>query len=116
MKILVVDDEKKIANVLAARLELRGYDAIPVYDGISAISRLNRDAFDAVILDLRMPDIDGIEVLERIKEDFPSTCVIVVSGHANDREFKTCLNLGAVACFHKPANISDIINVLEDRR
>ena len=112
MKILVVDDEKKIANALAERLGLRGFEAEPVYDGISALSRLGRDAFDGVILDLRLPDIDGIEVLRQTKEAGSEVRVVILSGHGNEQDFNTCLELGAVACFHKPANILKLIEAI----
>jgi len=113
MKILVVDDEKKIANVMSDRLGLRGFDAMAVYDGTSALFQLEKESFDGVVLDLRLPDIDGIEVLGKIAKDFPGIRVVVVSGHANDREFETCLQIGAIACFHKPVNIVAIIEALE---
>jgi len=114
MKILVVDDEKKIADALAQRLELRGYEAEPVYDGMSAIFRLKRDAFDGMILDLRLPDIDGIGVLRQTKEVSPNIKVVILSGHGNERDFKTCLELGAVACFHKPANILKLLEAFTE--
>jgi DNA-binding response OmpR family regulator len=96
MKILVVDDEQKIANVLAERLKLRGFDATAVFDGTSALSLLRRETFDGIILDLRLPDIDGIEVLTETKGAFPDMKV----------------DLGAVACFHKPAKISKLAEAL----
>ena len=112
MKILVVDDEKKIANVLAERLGLRGFDATPVYDGTSALSLLGKDDFDGIILDLRLPDIDGIEVLRQTKGKFPNIGIVILSGHGNEQDFKTCLELGAIACFHKPANILKLTEAL----
>lgn len=112
MKILVVDDEKKIANVLAERLGLRGFDATPVYDGTSALSLLGKDDFDGIILDLRLPDIDGIEVLRQTKGKFPNIGIVILSGHGNEQDFKTCLELGAIACFHKPANILKLTETL----
>jgi DNA-binding response OmpR family regulator len=112
MNILVVDDEKKIANALAERLRLRGFEAVPVYDATSALSRLQRDDFDGMILDLRLPDIDGIEVLRQTKKALPDLKVVILSGHANEQDFKSCLDLGAAACFHKPANIAEILEVL----
>ena len=112
MKILVVDDEKKIANALAERLGLRGFDATPVYDGTSALSLLGKDTFDGIILDLRLPDIDGIEVLRQTKEEFPNIRIVILSGHGNEQDFKTCLELGAIACFHKPANILKLTEAL----
>lgn len=112
MKILVVDDEKKIANALAERLGLRGFDATPVYDGTSALSLLGKDTFGGIILDLRLPDIDGIEVLRQTKERFPNIGIVILSGHGNEQDFKTCLELGAIACFHKPANILKLTEAL----
>jgi len=112
MKILVVDDEKKIADALAQRLGLRDFDATPVYDGTSALSRLRKDTFDGIILDLRLPDIDGIQVLRQTMEAFPDMRVVILSGHGNEQDFKICLELGAVACFHKPANILKLIESL----
>ena len=112
MRILVVDDETKFANALAERLKLRGFEAEPVYDGTSALSTLRTDAFDGVILDLRLPDIDGIDVLRQTKEARPEIRVVILSGHANEHDFSTCLELGAIACFHKPANIANLIEAL----
>jgi len=112
MKILVVDDEKKIANALAERLGLRGFDATPVYDGTSALSLLGKDTFDGIILDLRLPDIDGIEVLRQTKGIFPNIGLFILCGHGNEQDFKTCLELGAIACFHKPANILKLTEAL----
>ena len=112
MKILVVDDEKKIANVLAERLSLRGFDATPAYDGISALTRLQVETFDGVVLDLRLPDIDGTQVLRLTMEKSPGLRIVILSGHATEQDFKTCLALGAVACFRKPAKISKLIEAL----
>ena len=108
MKVLVVDDEKKIADVLAQRLVLRGFDATPVYDGRTALSLLGMDSFDSMILDLRLPDIDGIEVLRKTMEAFPRMRVVILSGHADEQDFKTCLELGAMACFNKPGKIAEL--------
>ncbi len=114
MKILVVDDENKIADVLAERLGLRGFDATPVYDGISALTRLQDETFDGVVLDLRLPDIHGIEILRLIKERSPGLKIVILSGHGTEQDFKACLKLGAVACFRKPAKISKLVEVLTD--
>ena len=115
MKILVVDDETKIADILAQRLVLRGFEAIPVYDGRTALSMLRRDRFDSMILDLRLPDIDGIEVLRKTLEDFPHMRVVILSGHANEQDFEACLELGAMACFNKPGKISELEAALTQR-
>lgn len=123
MKILVVDDEKKIADVLSERLSIRGFDASPVYDGQSALDRLEKEggagnsrngAVDGMILDLRLPDIDGIDVLRQTRTLYPHIKVIILSGHANDLDFRTCMELGALGCFQKPANIAEIIEMFTE--
>ncbi|MDY6905955.1 MAG: response regulator [Thermodesulfobacteriota bacterium] len=113
MKLLIVDDETKIADVLAERLGMRGFDTTPVYDGESALAMLQTDTFYGMILDLRLPGIDGIEVLKKTRSAFPDLRVIILSGHANDQDFETCRTLGAVACFQKPANIDEIVKSIE---
>lgn len=112
MNILVVDDEKKIADILAQRLQIRGHEAVAVYDGRSALERLHQDAFAGVLLDLRLPDMDGVEVLKAIGADYPHIQVVVISGHAGEDEFQNCLDLGALACFQKPADIARVLQVL----
>jgi len=112
MKILIVDDEKKIADALTERLRLRDFDAIPVYDGTSALSLLKSEPFDGMILDLRLPDIDGMEILRQTKTEFPDIKVVIMSGHGNEQDFNTCLELGATECFHKPAKILNLIKAL----
>lgn len=111
MHILIVDDEKKIADVLAERMGLRGHEAVPVYDGESGLERLDTERFDGVVLDLRLPGISGETVLRDIGERHPGLPVIVISGHANQDEFDNCVKLGAVACFQKPADIGKILEI-----
>ncbi|MEW6671101.1 MAG: response regulator [Thermodesulfobacteriota bacterium] len=114
MKILVVDDEQKLARVLAERLKLRGFDVTPVFDGASALARLHGEHFDGVVLDLRLPDMDGIQVMQQIREKMPDVKIVILSGHATEHDFKTCRQLGAAACFHKPAKITELAKALTD--
>ena len=114
MKILVVDDEQKFAKVLAERLGLRGFEAISVFDGASALAQLHEQPFDGIVLDLRLPDMDGIEVLRQTRKTFPNVKIVVLSGHATQQDFKICTELGATACFHKPAKIAELAKALLD--
>ena len=116
MKILVVDDEIKIANTLAERLRLRGLETSTAYTGESALSLLGKETFDAMVLDLRLPDLDGIDVLKRTMNAFPNIRVAILSGHGTDADFKACLEIGAIACFQKPANIKNLTEALTDLR
>lgn len=108
MKIMIVDDEKKIADAMTERLRIRGIDAVAVYSGRSALQLLRKKTFDGIVLDLRLPDIDGIEVLKRTMKEYPKMKVVILSGHASDQEFQSCLEFGAKACFHKPANLFEL--------
>jgi len=112
MKILVVDDEKKIADLLEERFQLRGFVTLSAYDGKTALYLLRKGDFDGVVLDLRLPDIDGIEVLRQTMKEFPHLRVVVLSGHGNEEDFQTCLELGARACFHKPTEITKLTQAL----
>jgi len=114
MKILVVDDEKKFARVLAERLKLRGFDTAVAFDGASALSALQTDHYHGMVLDLRLPDMDGSQVLRQTRTNWPEVTVVVLSGHATRAEFDSCLKLGAAACFQKPAKIAEVAKVLTD--
>lgn len=115
MKILIVDDEKKLAETLAERLEIRGFSAVAVYDGQSALDLLRSDRFDGVILDLRLPDIHGIEILKRTMIQYDHLKVVILSGHGNASDFERCIELGAIACFQKPADIMKLVEAIQQK-
>lgn len=113
MNILIVDDEERLALRLAERLRIRGFETATAFDGHSAITRIQTEPFDGIILDLRLPDTDGIEVLRETLRVRPQVSVLVISGHASASEFQACLSLGAKACFQKPVKIDDLLQALE---
>ena len=112
MKVLIVDDEEKIANTLAERLRLRGLETSTAYTGKSALTLLGRENFDCIILDLRLPDIDGVDILRLVMKEFLNVQVAIMSGHGTEEDFRICMELGAIACFQKPANINNLIEAL----
>lgn len=115
MKILIVDDEERFADRLAERLKMRGFDPVTVYDGASALSVLNTQRFERMILDLRLPDIDGVEVLQQTAANFPGLHIVVLSGHASARDFSVCLANGAKACLQKPARMQHLLDALAEQ-
>ncbi len=115
MKLLIVDDEIKLAETLAERLELRGFVTKAVYDGQSAFDQLETERFDGIILDLRLPDIDGMEILEKVMLLYDHLKVVILSGHASSNDFERCFELGAVACFQKPANIKNLVDAIRNK-
>ena len=104
-KILLVDDEKQFVLTLSERLETRNFTSAIAYDGEEALAILQVDAPDVMVLDLRMPGVDGMEVLRRVKRETPAVEVIILTGHGSEQEERQALELGAFAYLEKPVNI-----------
>jgi DNA-binding response OmpR family regulator len=112
LDILIVDDEQRYAGMLAKRLSLRGLSCEVCYDGGSAITALKQKSFSMVILDLRLPDIYGIDVLIQIKRMLPQTAVIILTGHGTEKDRERCMANGAHAFMHKPLDIGRLTAIM----
>jgi CheY-like chemotaxis protein/cytidylate kinase len=104
-KILLVDDEREFVETLSERLYMRDMGSAVAYDGESALKLIKEDEPEVIILDLRMPGIDGIEVLRRVKAKQPEIEVIILTGHGSEADRETCMRLGAFAYLQKPVDI-----------
>lgn len=113
IKILIVDDEKDFAEALAERLELRGVEAEVRTDGEAALAFISETPPDVVILDIKMPGIDGFEVLRRIKASHPQLPVILLTGHSSIKDGIRGMELGANDYLLKPINIQELITKVE---
>lgn len=111
-KVLLVDDEREFVETLSERLQLRDIGATVVYDGAQAMESLARDRPEVVVLDLRMPGVDGLEVLSRIREQYPQVKVIVLTGHGSARDRDKCLAMGAFAFMQKPVDFEELSEVM----
>jgi CheY-like chemotaxis protein len=109
-KLLLVDDEREFVQTLSERLLIRDMGSAVAYDGESALDMVNEDEPEVMILDLKMPGIDGIEVLRQVKQKRPEIEVIILTGHGSENDRKTCMELGAFAYLQKPVDI----NLLSD--
>ena len=112
-KILLVDDEKKYVQTLSKRLMMRELESAVVYDGESALEMARQDQPDVMILDLRMPGIDGVEVLRRVKKTHPAIEVIVLTSQGSEADKKTCMELGAFAFLSKSVDIDELSKVIK---
>ncbi len=112
-KVLLVDDEREFAQTLSERLLMRDMGSAIAYDGESALDMVSRDEPEVMILDLKMPGIDGIEVLKRVKKSHPNIEVIILTGHGTDKDRKTCMSLGAFAYLEKPVDIDVLAETLK---
>ncbi len=113
-KILLVDDEAPFAIALAQRLNLRNLKTDIVYDGDQAISYVNREAPDIIILDLRMPGMDGIEVLKQVRQSHPDVQVIILSGRETETDREEAKKLGAFDFVKKPADIDSLVGRIKE--
>ncbi len=111
--ILVVDDEDALRTVLSSELESEGYVVATAGDGDEAISVLQGKLFDLVLLDIKMPRVDGFEVLRFIKERYPATKVIMLTGFADLKNAIESKKLGAEDFVSKPYDLVDLLTTIE---
>ncbi len=114
LDILLVDDEEDFALALAERLSLRGFTPHVALDGEQALRAISDCPAKVMLLDLKMPGIDGMEVLRRTKKIRPEIQVIILSGHGSEADEAQARFLGACEYLRKPADIADIIKALKN--
>ena len=112
-KILIVDDEKLVTETLSGILQLRGYQILQAFDGETALTMLRDSSPDLVLLDMKLPGIDGLEVLKTIRKDHPGVFVIVTTGY--DALYKKKVDqIGSDGFFVKPVLVSDLRDKIEE--
>src|SRR3954453_23062416 len=112
LRVLFVDDEKPLQDLLREELPRLGHEVTVCPDGKAALKVLEKTKFDAAILDLRMPGMTGIEVLEHLKKVAPDTEAVVMTGHASMETAIEAVRLGAFDYITKPARLAQIEAVL----
>ncbi len=113
-RVLLVDDEKEFVSTLAERLSLRKIKTAIATDGNEALQIIESDCPDIVLLDLKMPGLDGLEVLKQIKAINKRIKVLILTGHGSTREGIEGMRLGAFDYLMKPIDIDDLILKLEE--
>ncbi len=113
IKVLLVDDEKGYINVLSNRLSKRSIDATKAFSGTQAIQILRKNDFDVVVLDLKMEDMDGIEVLKIMKKMAPEVPVIFLTGHGSQEAAREGIASGAFDYLTKPCELSQLIEKIK---
>jgi len=109
INILLVDDEKGYVNVLANRLSKRSINATKAFSGTQAIQILRKNDFDVMVLDLKMEDMGGIEVLKIVKKMAPELPVIFLTGHGSQEAAREGIALGAFDYLTKPCELMELI-------
>jgi DNA-binding NtrC family response regulator len=111
--VLLVDDEADFVEVLAERLEARGLKVDTAPDGRTALEKAKAHAFDAIVLDMAMPGMDGIETLSGLLEINRDLQVILLTGQATLRQAVEAMKLGALDFLEKPADIETLVERIE---
>ncbi len=109
LKVLLVDDEVGYTNVLANRLQKRNLLVTKAYSGQEALVALRSEDFDVAIFDLKMEDMDGLELLKIAKKLLPSMPVIVLTGHGSEQAAREGIELGAFDYLTKPCELDELL-------
>ena len=115
-KVLLVDDEEQFLDALSQRLEARGLKVDAVTSGEDALSQVEDRNFDAIIVDLAMPGIDGIETLKRIKAKRPDLEIIMLTGHATVKSGIEAMKLGADDFLEKPVDLNVLLEKIGEAK
>ncbi len=112
-RVLLVDDEREFVQTLSERLQLRDMGSAVAYDGESALRMVDEDDPEVMIVDLKMPGMDGMEILKQVKATRPEIEVIVLTGHGSEKDRQQCLALGAFGYMQKPVDINELSEALK---
>jgi CheY-like chemotaxis protein len=113
-KVLLVDDEKDYVDTLSERLLAREVESAVAYNGEEALSSVEEDEPDVMVLDLKMPGIDGMDVLRKVKKERPNVEVIVLTGHGSEKDNALAKELGAFAYLEKPVDIDILTQTMKE--
>lgn len=108
-KVLLVDDEQNFLDALSERMKAKGLEITSAYSGQEAIEAVKDEFFDAVVLDMMMPGLDGIETMKKMKKINPDLQVILLTGHATVGKGIEAMKLGAMDFLEKPAELSSLM-------
>jgi DNA-binding NtrC family response regulator len=111
-KVLLVDDEEEFVETLAERMRTRGMEVATTNSGADALERVGAEDFDVVVLDLKMPGIDGMEALERIKRRRPDIQVVLLTGYATVEKGVEAIKLGALEFLEKPVDLASLTDAI----
>jgi DNA-binding response OmpR family regulator len=112
MKVLLVDDEEEFVKTLAERIEMREVKSKIALNGEEALKTMDEDLPDVMVLDLKMPGIDGLEVLRRAKKAYPGVQIIMLTGHGSEKDEKEARRLGVFEYLQKPVEFEKLMRTI----
>jgi DNA-binding NtrC family response regulator len=115
-KVLLVDDEDDFLKTLTQRLEVRGLKVTGATRGEEAVDLVDKQEFDAIVIDLAMPGMDGLETLKQIKENHPEAEIIMLSGQGSIKKSTEAMKLGAEDFLEKPVDIQELLKKIAEAK
>ena len=115
-KVLLVDDEKDFLDALAERMRTRDIDVTKSTSAKDALKKVEAESYDAVVLDLLMPEMDGLEALKILLAKDPKLQVILLTGHATVQKGVEAMKLGAMELLEKPTNFETLMDRIKKAR
>ncbi|MGB3212799.1 MAG: response regulator [Desulforhopalus sp.] len=115
-RVLLVDDEDDFLKTLTQRLEMRGLKVTGAHRGEEAVDLADKQDFDAIVIDLAMPGMDGLETLKQIKEHHPEAEIIMLSGHGTVKKSTEAMKLGAEDFLEKPVDIQELLKKIAEAK
>lgn len=112
MKILVVDDDQRMVKTICDILKAKGYDTVSAFSGEEAVEKADSETPDCVLMDLKMPGIDGVEALTIIRATFPKLPVVLMSAYVSDEKAEEARRQGAYGILAKPVDIQQVLSFL----
>ena len=112
-KVLIVDDDKAFLQILAERMQNRGMEVSTAESAAEALKLLEKESYDAVLLDLMMPEMGGIEALQIMRKKQPEIQVIFVTGHPSVSKGVEAMKLGAMDFIPKPVDMSELTEKIQ---
>ena len=114
IKLLIVDDDEKLLETMAQRLRLKEFDVVTASEGKQALKSAKKAQFDVAILDLKMPGMDGTELLKTLKKKHKFLEIIMLTGFASIDSAVECTKLGAFGYLEKPFKFDELLEKLKD--
>lgn len=112
LKVLVVDDDRRMVKTICDILQVKGFEAVPAYSGEEAVDKAAGNGFGCVLIDIKMPGIDGVQALKMIRDAAPALPVLLMSAYATGEQAEEARRQGAYAVLTKPINLQGVLSFL----
>lgn len=113
INVLLVDDEDEFVKSLSERMQMRNLETDVALNGEQALKLVDEEIPDVMVLDLKMPGIDGMEVLRRVRKTYPDVQVIMLTGHGSEKDEKEARRLGAFEYLQKPTEMDKLLETIK---